>query len=418
MGRRDRSRRALQELPPEAAPVDEFTQQLLEAMALSKQSHEQERQRLHAFRAQEQQTSQFHAENAPAAETAFDVPAAPPAPRAPPQHRRGRRRRNVEELPPEAPAVDDETAEVLAALAASRQEKQREDALRARHASEATTLRQLEDARRAEAAAERRRIERRRAEELAAAVARTREEARRTVNGGGAASARALCVADRAQLFANVRRVTAVQAFVWRAAAALGEREEARLRRTTLALGLVRANELLAATLDLETDGGLMTADGSRRRTPGGVFFTLVKQMVPREMYRAIFHDPLDEKIRRGAKSTRRMLRKHREKVANAPTLNSAVLESLGRTGSTDDEPPASEEADDEADLSCPITLELFVDPVRAADGFVYERQAIVDWFARPVKGGVLSPATGAPLEDLDLAPAPDVLERVRALAV
>ena len=432
MGRRDRGRRALQELPPEAAPVDEYTQQLLEAVALSKQSHEQERQRLHAYRAQEQQTSQFHAETAPPAETASDVPAAPPAPQAQAQHRRGRRRRNVEELPPEAPAVDDETAEVLAALAASRQEKQREDALRARHASEAATLRQLEDARRAEAAAERRRIaaaeERRRAEELAAAVARTREEARRTANGGGAASVRALRVADVAltKLHAPVvlttatpeRRLTAVQAFVWRAAAALGEREENRIRRTTLALGLVRANELLAATLDLETDGGLLTADGSRRRTPGGVFFTLVKQLVPRDMYRAIFHDPLDEKIRRGAKSTRRMLRKHREKVANAPTLNSAVLESLGRTGSTDDEPPASEEADDEADLSCPITLELFVDPVRAADGFVYERQAIVDWFARPVKGGVLSPATGAPLEDLDLAPAPDVLERVRALAV
>ena len=143
-----------------------------------------------------------------------------------------------------------------------------------------------------------------------------------------------------------------------------------------------------------------------------------MKQLVPRDMYRAIFHDPLDEKIRRGAKSTRRLLRKHRERVANVPTLSSAVFEALGRSGSTDDEPPASEEADDEADLSCPITLELFVDPVRAADGFVYERQAIVDWFARPVKGGVLSPATGAPLEDLDLAPAPDVLERVRALAV
>ena len=259
-------------------------------------------------------------------------------------------------------------------------------------------------------------------------MARTREEARQTVNGGGAASTRALRVADVAltKLRAPVAlttvtpepRLTAVQAFVWRAAAALGEREEARLRRTTLALGLVRANELLAATLDLETDGGLLTADGSRRRTPGGVFFTLVKRLVPRDMYRAIFHGPLDEKIRRGAKSTRRLLRQRRGKVANAPTLNSAVLESLGRTGSTDDEPPASEEADDEADLSCPITLELFVDPVRAADGFVYERQAIVDWFARPVKGGVLSPATGAPLEDLDLAPAPDVLERVRALAV
>ena len=431
MGRRDRTRRALQELPPEQAPVDEYTQQLLEALALSKQSHEQERQRLDAYRAQEQQTSRLHAETAPSAETADvpDVPTAPPAPQAPPQHRRGRRRRNVEELPPEAPAVDDETAEVLAALAASRQEKQREDALRARHASEAAALRQLEDARRAEAAAERRRIavaeERRRAKEL---VARTREEARRTVNGGGAASARALRVADVAltKLHAPVAlttvtpepRLTAVQAFVWRAAAALGEREEARLRRTTLALGLVRANELLAATLDLETDGGLLTADGSRRRTPGGVFFTLVKQLVPRDMYRAIFHDPLDEKIRRGAKSTRRLLRKHRERVANVPTLSSAVFEALGRSGSTDDEPPASEEADDEADLSCPITLELFVDPVRAADGFVYERQAIVDWFARPVKGGVLSPATGAPLEDLDLAPAPDVLARVQALAV
>ena len=141
----------------------------------------------------------------------------------------------------------------------------------------------------------------------AAAVARTREEARRTANGGGAASVRALRVADVAltKLHAPValttatpaaagadvaltklqapavRRVTAVQAFVWRAAAALGEREEARLRRTTLALGLVRANELLAATLDLETDGGLLTANGSRRRTPGGVFFTLVKQLVP-----------------------------------------------------------------------------------------------------------------------------------------
>mgnify|MGYP001485306027 CR=1 FL=1 len=75
MGRRDRGRRALQELPPERAPVDEETQQLLAAMALSKQSLEQERQRLHAFRAQEQQTSQFHAENAPAAE--LEPPARP-----------------------------------------------------------------------------------------------------------------------------------------------------------------------------------------------------------------------------------------------------------------------------------------------------------------------------------------------------
>jgi len=31
-------------------------------------------------------------------------------------------------------------------------------------------------------------------------------------------------------------------------------------------------------------------------------------------------------------------------------------------------------------DLICPITLQVFRDPVRAKDGHVYERQAIVTW--------------------------------------
>ena len=32
-------------------------------------------------------------------------------------------------------------------------------------------------------------------------------------------------------------------------------------------------------------------------------------------------------------------------------------------------------------DLTCPITRQLFVDPVMAADGFSYERDAIEKWF-------------------------------------
>lgn len=42
----------------------------------------------------------------------------------------------------------------------------------------------------------------------------------------------------------------------------------------------------------------------------------------------------------------------------------------------------------------CPLTLELFVDPVVAADGHTYERASIEEWFAKQCT----SPLTGAPL--------------------
>ena len=42
-------------------------------------------------------------------------------------------------------------------------------------------------------------------------------------------------------------------------------------------IGEEKATELLSATLDIESAGGLMTIDGKRRRTPGGVFFQLLK---------------------------------------------------------------------------------------------------------------------------------------------
>lgn len=45
----------------------------------------------------------------------------------------------------------------------------------------------------------------------------------------------------------------------------------------------------------------------------------------------------------------------------------------------------------------CPITQELMVDPVAAADGTVYERAAIVAWFSNP-KCGNRSPITNEPL--------------------
>ena len=52
-------------------------------------------------------------------------------------------------------------------------------------------------------------------------------------------------------------------------------------------------------------------------------------------------------------------------------------------------------------DLRCPLTLELFCDPVTAADGHTYERVAIEEWLK--TKG--TSPMTQEPLTDTRLIP-------------
>lgn len=44
--------------------------------------------------------------------------------------------------------------------------------------------------------------------------------------------------------------------------------------------------------------------------------------------------------------------------------------------------------ADARSSFTCPITYELFIDPVRAEDGQVYERGAIEDWFKRSTPAG------------------------------
>ena len=52
-------------------------------------------------------------------------------------------------------------------------------------------------------------------------------------------------------------------------------------------LGQDRTWAVLTATLQCEAAGGMRTKAGDRRRTPGGVFFQLVKQhATPRERHR------------------------------------------------------------------------------------------------------------------------------------
>lgn len=56
------------------------------------------------------------------------------------------------------------------------------------------------------------------------------------------------------------------------------------LRQVLRVLGADRTTALLAETLQLEATGGMMTHDGTRRRTPGGTFFQLARQQAsPKE---------------------------------------------------------------------------------------------------------------------------------------
>ncbi len=57
-------------------------------------------------------------------------------------------------------------------------------------------------------------------------------------------------------------------------------------------LGQDRTNAVLTATLQCEANGGMLTTDGTRRRTPGGTFFQLVRQQARPHERRRLFPRP------------------------------------------------------------------------------------------------------------------------------
>ncbi len=78
-------------------------------------------------------------------------------------------------------------------------------------------------------------------------------------------------------------------------AKALGEADEiplAQIAGVVQALGEEQARTLLTETLEIEGKGGMMLPDGSRKRSPGGVFFFLSRQRLSVDDKHRIFRAP------------------------------------------------------------------------------------------------------------------------------
>ena len=70
-------------------------------------------------------------------------------------------------------------------------------------------------------------------------------------------------------------------------AAALGEPNGALIRRIVARIGPDASLAFLAEALAIEAAGGLLTSDGTRRRTPGGIFFNMVRSRIaPRDRWK------------------------------------------------------------------------------------------------------------------------------------
>src|SRR5262249_13674139 len=75
-------------------------------------------------------------------------------------------------------------------------------------------------------------------------------------------------------------------------AASLQEPQVPLLRQVLRTLGPDRCAAILMETLTCEANGGMLTKDGTRRRTPGGVFFQLVKERATRQACHRLFDSP------------------------------------------------------------------------------------------------------------------------------
>jgi hypothetical protein len=79
------------------------------------------------------------------------------------------------------------------------------------------------------------------------------------------------------------------EALIKHIAETLKESNTALIKKVVYVISAARAQEFLQKTLEIEAQGGLLTDDQKRCRTPGGVFFKLVKDQTTPTERQAIF---------------------------------------------------------------------------------------------------------------------------------
>ncbi|KAJ8598930.1 hypothetical protein CTAYLR_009839 [Chrysophaeum taylorii] len=100
-----------------------------------------------------------------------------------------------------------------------------------------------------------------------------------------------------------------------RTARRLHERNTHLIRQAVLAIGANKAKRLLERTLKVQRSGGMKTADGSRNRTAGGVFFYLLRDEMEPAAYRKLMNDD----SRRRKKQNGTYNKKRRRDASPAP---------------------------------------------------------------------------------------------------
>lgn len=133
--------------------------------------------------------------------------------------------------------------------------------------------------------------------------------------------------------------------------------------RVVQVLGVTRSRKLLGMTEDIESTGGLLIRDQSRRRTPGGVFFFLVKANTSRDEANMVFGEEIRQRER-----MRRKYRKERSRVIREEHVALAAAAV-----------PVSEDTEEKKDPEEPEKLEDPVRPQEPDSGCAEVVMAVVD---------------------------------------
>lgn len=121
---------------------------------------------------------------------------------------------------------------------------------------------------------------------------------------------------------ANTIKIMASESVIQTISKALGEADEgplAQIEAVVEALGDETTLSLLAETDRIEKAGGMERGDGKGRRSPGGVFFYLARQKLPKEQRAAIFNDKMPREAKPPGSSSSPDQKRPKESERNFP---------------------------------------------------------------------------------------------------